>query len=49
MLAPLCRIEENENILKGSKEERKKKKEEDTEEKETRCQKTTAKIKIKRQ
>ena len=26
VLAPLCRIEENENILKGSKEERKKKK-----------------------
>ena len=47
MLAPLCRTEENENILKGSKEKRKKKKKEDIEE--THCQKTIAKVKIKRQ
>ena len=48
MLAPLCRTEENENILKGSKEKRKKKKKEDIEE-DTHCQKTIAKVKIKRQ
>ena len=50
VLAPLCRTEENENILKGSKEKRwKKKKKEDIEEEETHCQKTIAKVKIKRQ
>lgn len=49
MLAPLCRTEENENILKGSKEKRKKKKKKEDIEEETHCQKTIAKVKIKRQ
>ena len=49
VLAPLCRIEENENILKGSKEERKKKRRRRYRRKRNTLSETTAKIKIKRQ